>query len=139
LSSRRKRRRHHCRSSEWRSEDAIVEEIDLKFQLFPLQRSNSAILTFADRRLSAHHCQQQHQHEDEEEEEEEEAPLSEMKEDAIVEESSRIVIVKANKVSSLYFFVRNEKSELFGSKEKERELVKRAFVLYQTTVGLYTK
>jgi hypothetical protein len=117
LSSRRKRRRHHCRSSEWRSEDAIVEEIDLKFQLFPLQRSNSAILTFADRRLSAHHCQQQHQHEDEEEEE---APLSEMKEDAIVEESSIYT------VSLLYFFVRNEKkwnySEAKKSALRKREL-----------------
>jgi hypothetical protein len=49
-----------------------------------------------DRRpLSAHHCRQQRQHEEEEEEEgeeeeeEDEAPLSEMMEDTIVEESTR--------------------------------------------------
>jgi hypothetical protein len=60
-----------------------------KFPLFPLPRSNSTILTFADRRPSAPHCQQQQcqnnnddddDDDDDEEEEQEETPLSEMKE-----------------------------------------------------------
>jgi hypothetical protein len=57
--------------------------------------------------------------------------LSEMKEDAIVEETVHGEFI--------VFFVRNEKSELFVRKRRKREASKRAFVLYQNSVGLYVK
>jgi hypothetical protein len=89
-------------------------------------------LPIGSRPLSAHHCQQQCQHE----EEEEEAPLSEMKDatrgDTIVGD------VQVQDKFNVFFRSEWKKWNL-SEAHKKRGCIKRAFILYQNTVGLYTK
>jgi hypothetical protein len=100
--------------------NVIVGRSEFPF-IIPRQHNSILHLYFADERLSAHHCQQQHQ----QEEEEEEAPLSEMKEVALLEVTPPLSEMK-ERTNECIFLFGMKKVKSFGSAQKER-LYKKSF------------